>query len=379
MHRHFLPPFYIVAPPYSRFSAGIKVIHQLCHLLNLSGRPTYLIVHGDRSQRRRLDVTQADLLTPVLTQHIARAHFEKGFAPIYIYPEIVTGNPYKAQCIIRYLLNYADLRDECTENKRKELIYSYSKSIAKFTNYPNNVLFIPCSDPHIFHAPHQNNTRTGSYYYINKSQSFVDAEFSNLPKDCIRINGDEFDALTQEQLAEIFRHCEFFYTFENTSLALDAALCGCPTVFIPNKSLTNIIASDEIGLDGFAWGADPVEMERAKATVHKVRTHYQNSLDQLPLSLQKFIKGASEHFPLTNYDKDSYYELIPQLLPAGDLFDNRQITGFDAPDYAPIFKKLPPWLEREIGLLLCRLGLKNDGEYLWNRGSSRLKNWQSEK
>ena len=46
---------------------------------------------------------------------------------------------------------------------------------------------------------------------------------------------------------------------ENTALALEAVMCGCPVVFLPNPHLKEIIGQEEHGPDGFAWGDAPAE------------------------------------------------------------------------------------------------------------------------
>jgi hypothetical protein len=37
-------PYYIVSPPYTEKSAGVKVLHMLCHALNVSGQRAYMII-----------------------------------------------------------------------------------------------------------------------------------------------------------------------------------------------------------------------------------------------------------------------------------------------------------------------------------------------
>ena len=36
-------PYFIVSPPYTEKSAGVKVLHMLCHALNVSGRRAYMV------------------------------------------------------------------------------------------------------------------------------------------------------------------------------------------------------------------------------------------------------------------------------------------------------------------------------------------------
>ena len=36
-------PYYILSPPFTERSAGVKVLHMLCHALNVSGQRAYMI------------------------------------------------------------------------------------------------------------------------------------------------------------------------------------------------------------------------------------------------------------------------------------------------------------------------------------------------
>ncbi|MGC4074594.1 MAG: hypothetical protein QM760_19255 [Nibricoccus sp.] len=39
-------PIYIVTPPYQRISAGVKVLHSLCHYLNLFGEQAFVVPYA---------------------------------------------------------------------------------------------------------------------------------------------------------------------------------------------------------------------------------------------------------------------------------------------------------------------------------------------
>ena len=76
-------PFYIEAPSYRRTSAGIRVMHLLCHALNSVGEEAYVYPTE----------TNPSLDTPIATPEIIERHRATGRQPIVVYPEVVSGNP----------------------------------------------------------------------------------------------------------------------------------------------------------------------------------------------------------------------------------------------------------------------------------------------
>jgi hypothetical protein len=53
--------------------------------------------------------------------------------------------------------------------------------------------------------------------------------------------------------------------------------------------LTELVAANEMGWDGFAWGTDPAEIARAKATVHLARARYLSNYVKFWDQLSVFI------------------------------------------------------------------------------------------
>ena len=106
-------PYYIVTPPYTRFSAGIKALHLLSHSLNLRNIPSYIIPFGESDLKWRNDITETDLLTPILTQRTARKHYESKQTPIFIYPDIISENPLGSECNVRFMLNFPGAISGC--------------------------------------------------------------------------------------------------------------------------------------------------------------------------------------------------------------------------------------------------------------------------
>jgi len=263
-------PYYIVTPRFVRTSAGIKALHLLCHCLNRAGQEAYVLIYPDWPGEQS---TSPSLLTPEVTPEVARRHVSRGLSPIVVYPEIYPGNPLRCHTIVRYLLNFPGHIAGDSTFAAEEIVFGYSDVLAVAGGMPENVLFIPASDISIFN-PGAPRVRSGSCFWAMKYRMLHGGELLPVTANSVEITRDMPDSQNPAEIAELFRSSELFYTYENTALALEAALCLCPTVFIPNPWLTETIAAKELGTDGFAWGDDPAEIARAKATVHLARRRY---------------------------------------------------------------------------------------------------------
>ena len=232
-------PYYIVAPPYVRTSAGIRVLHLLCHSLNKKGQMAYLLMYPAMPWRSHQ--IGPDLMTPVLTNDIVKSHFERGLAPIMVYPETIAGNPFKSPCVVRYVLNFPGLLGGDKEYAPSELCFSYGEVLAAHTRDPKNILFIPAVDTRIFYQPREAQERKGTCFYADKYQVAHKGKLFDITKDSLEITRDKPNSQSPKEIAEIFRRSELFYVYENTALAIEAVLCGCPVVFLPNAYLTDMV------------------------------------------------------------------------------------------------------------------------------------------
>jgi len=366
-------PYYIVTHPYTRTSAGIRSLHLLCHHINLHNIPAYIILIGGENNFLE-GSTEPDFLTPILTQRSARRHFEKGMTPIMVYPEIVAGNPYASPCIVRYVLNFPGLLGGDKAYNKEELCFSYSKTLADKTSYPENILFIPAIDTRIFYASENSNPRSGSCFYASKYKREHNGKLYEVTNNSIEITSLLPNSQSPTEIAELFRKSELFYTYENTALGVEATLCGCPAVFLPNEHLESIISSKELGSDGFAWGDSKEEITRAKATVHKARENYSKAVADFQTNLKTFIDITQSYVADKKYTQKQYLELCKHIPRAQDNHWLQGELGIKDRQYASLFTKLPSYIEKKVGALLCTLGLVNDGEFLWNRANRRSKN-----
>jgi hypothetical protein len=364
-------PYYIHSPPYTRFSAGCKVLHLLCHNLNLKGFPAYLIIDGDDLTEGREDICEPDFLTPLLTPFIARRHLESGVTPIIIYPEVVSGNPVNAPCVVRYVLNFPGLLGGDKIYQSTELVFGFTRELAVAAGSSENILCIPNNDTRVFFPPENDGSREGSCFFAFKYQNVHKAELFDATKNSVEITSGLSTSQTPQEIADLFRRSEAFYTYENTALVLEATLCGCPAIFIPNEHLNAPIGVDEFGMSGIAWGLDDEALARAKETVNEAPARMAEAVNRFFTELDRFIEKSQDHARDKTYTYKDFLNLLPFISPFG--LPDKVVAELRVKEshYAPFFLKLPWLLEREIGAFLCKLGLKKDGEFLWNRATKR--------
>lgn len=367
-------PYYIVTPSYVQESAGIRCLHILCHALNKRGHSAYIVQDpASRMLGAQFFGGGPDLLTPILSRTILEAHARRQQTPIVVYPEIVTGNPYGAEIVVRYVLNFPGLLGGDTVYDADEICFGYSRALAETANC-ENVLFIPPVDTSIFRPPPDGTPRAGSCFYADKFRKVHGGTPLSITDGSVEITRHQEGAQTPEEIARLFQTSEVFYAYENTALAIEAVLCGCPAVFIPNPYLTEIIASNEVGMDGYAWGTDPGEIARAKATVAQGAQNYLANIDLFWTQLDDFIEITERAARMKDAAARGNVGARSRRIEIFDYLDSLEKTGHSIELYPSLFfamaagflRLLPPVLEREVGKFISTLGFKEAGGHIYN-------------
>ncbi|MEN1831279.1 hypothetical protein AAIM60_00220 [Pseudomonas lijiangensis] len=304
-------PYYIVTARYVRTSAGIKALHFLCHALNRMGEQAFLIMHPYFPAHLS---THPALNTPLLTKRIMDYHRAEGLTPITIYPESIKGNPMRAPFIVRYVLNYAGLLGGDEQFPETEYCISYSEAIAATVPNSKQTIFIPASDPNFFVPPAPGTQRQGACFYAGKYKNYHGGKTFAVTDGLIEIVRDCAGEQTPEQIRDLFQKCERFYCYENSALAIEATLCGCPVVFLPNEFFTDLIGKAEHGTDGYVWGDDDIAgFNRARDTVGLAREHFLSLFDRAEGRLAEFVASTQVLAQEIAYDTpmvDTYIEKI---------------------------------------------------------------------
>ena len=280
-------PYYIDAPAYRRTSAGIRVMHLLCHALNCAGEEAYLYP----------TLTNPLLNTPLLTPETMLAHDRSGRKPITVYPEVVSGNPRQSSSVVRYVLNKAGLLGGNTAFPPEELVFAYGRNVLPSGVDPSHILFLPPIDTQVFNNlnnPHDTD-RKGILFYPGRYQ-LAASEHPDLFRDATVITSSWPESPVE--LATLFRRSELVYCFESTAIALEATLCGCAAVILPSPLFDGALLSEnEIGRHGIAVGNDSNELALARQTVGQMWEDYCAAEERFWQQLGQFI-ACSQAMPI---------------------------------------------------------------------------------
>ena len=187
---------------YSHASAGPKAIHRLCHELNEAGQEAY-IGNGYRTNPE-WNTPSADTL-------------EGDWCAIY--PEIVSGNPWNAPHVARWVLNVPGLLGGDRKYDPSEMVFSWHPD---FLDAPR--LYLPSIETDIY--TDRGEPRDGEMFYVGKGTATGDA-IGALPVT-LAMREDRY------ALADALNRATLLRSFDPVSgMNLIALLCGCPVLIVP--------------------------------------------------------------------------------------------------------------------------------------------------
>jgi hypothetical protein len=274
------------------------VLHLMCHYLNQLGIEAYLV--PDPFPGRGC-LTSGHLHTPVLTAEMGNAHLAAGRRPIAVYAENCLHNNFICDRVIRYLMNRPGERWEASRaaaeqfwrhsDRKSEYILHFAEEF-QLEGIPSRPLFVPLVNETIFRAP-ATEDRQGFLVYSHRisvrdemipdwARPFTMVEMSN-PRGPV-----ELAALYQTSLGLI--------VFERTGAQLDALMCGCPVVGIPNQHFTELPMFGRFGNVGVGWGDGVEQLKWAKGTVEIFRRIYRAYMNAFPHELMARIEEALVFF-----------------------------------------------------------------------------------
>jgi len=274
-------PYYIYCPDYRDDSSGIRVLHLLCHALNLAGQEAYVTAN----------TVAARLRTPRLTPEVEQWHRQAGRIAITVYPEVVSGNPRNAPIVVRYLLNTPGYLAGDKTFAEAELLFAYDQEFVP-PGMRAESLFLPPCDLALFNPfGVKDENRKGTYFFVHRYLK-NGGQLLETTRDSVELSYRH--PRTLAELAAIFRSAELLYSYERSALCLEAMLCGCPVVYLPNEGLTRLPGEAFFGRNGTAWGTDPAEIGRARATVGQIYPMYLDLEKPFWNQLEQFIQLTQE-------------------------------------------------------------------------------------
>ena len=200
-------PYLIWSYDYDHASGGLKVLHHLCHQLNLAGETAYNSYRGSN---------------PAWNTPYRPAPLEGEY--VAVYPETIAGNPWGAPHVARWVLNVPGLLPGGQRTyDPAEMVFTWDRSF--LDGVP--LLHLESIEQDIYYDRHE--PRAGELYYEGKAYLFG-------------TYGDTYGAepITLEMrrnryaLADALNHATLLRSFDAMSGMNDIArLCGCP-VLMPN-------------------------------------------------------------------------------------------------------------------------------------------------
>ena len=196
---------------------------------------------------------------------------------IVVYPEIVVGNPERAERYVHWLLNYADV----PEGGRA---FAWESGMGDWPLLTVDILEQGLWTP--FEGP-----RGGVGYWVGKGA----ADMSQVPDGAVEVTRSNF--LTRVELANFLRTLDYFISFDPFSaINIEAAVSGTPVLILgehPRWSRDKFEEHDWIR-HGVAWSW--AELGKAREEAHLAFHDYQHKRRQFTQRIDSFVTLTQEWF-----------------------------------------------------------------------------------
>ena len=285
-------PYIIYMPSLRGNSAGLRVLAKLASMLKARGETVYICAPGKIIKNEILrNYGGLDFLSfkELLFFETDNLH------PIFVYPEVTSGNPLGALSIVRYVLGLPGVLGGTKEFHNTELIVGYDYSLTSVVK-AELTLRINVLDRSVFNYKVVSE-RPFTCFYAGKFKSLNGVPFG-LPSNSIEIHRSGPLAQTPDEIAYLFSRSSVFYTFEPTLMTVEAAMCGCPFKFIPNHIFeSSYNADDEYGIDKstFVEGQATDHQELAAAASNEIEQLEEKTSAQLEIFIEKTQSFAAQN------------------------------------------------------------------------------------
>jgi len=164
---------------------------------------------------------------------------------ITIYPEVISGNPFNAKNVVRYVLYYPGWHAGDKQYSDDELIITYTNEYVKDTKY-DNAFVLTVLNPKLNIMKNNDKKRNKIGLLVRKCKDFeykmnLLNEYKHLLKlPVISIDYEINKCTDLRDLSKIYNTITLFISFDpHTYHSTMAALCGCTSIVIPSKEISN--------------------------------------------------------------------------------------------------------------------------------------------
>ena len=218
---------------------------------------------------------------------------------ITIYPEVISGNPFNAKNVVRYVLYYPGWHAGDKEYSDDELIITYNNEYVKDTKYDNSFV-LTVLNPKLNIMKNHNKKRNKIGLLVRKCKDFeykmsLLNQYKHLLKLPVISIDDEINKCTDlRNLSKIYNTISLFISFDpHTYHSKMAALCGCTSVVIPSKEISNEEFYN-VQKYGVAYGFENIDF--AKLTYSKMIDDLKHMEQNTFTQCANFVKLIQNHF-----------------------------------------------------------------------------------
>lgn len=226
-------------------------MHLLCHTLNQLGFEAFLVPIDKRFKRN------PTLETPMLTRELRDLHVNQEQKTISIFDESILKDPLMGTISVRWLLNRAGFLGGKMFLKDDVKVIEFV--LAKEIDPNKERLSVSTVDFNFFRDSFEVKERSLKLFYGGKLRS-LGVEVRK-PDNTVEIFRSGSRKQTREELRELFYRSKVFYLAEDSALALEAAICGCPTVHLKEYFEFEPLSQEDGGV-GLAKSDSPLDLQR---------------------------------------------------------------------------------------------------------------------
>lgn len=283
-------PYLIVAPSYC-VSAGVRVMHNLCHELNSLGFDARMLL------THNLSPSPEQMLNPALRTPCINPTFERDWPAlneeaIVICADGFRGHPFGAKRVVRYVLGKEVIKPDDNPNDFK--VY-YSKAFPADKGGRHRVLFQLNSDLADFNDNGAVD-RTQDMLWLGKGAKFC----TEPPAGAVPITYSW--PPTRQELAAQLRKTRYLYSYDTLSATnVEAILCGA-VVILKHYSYHDWtwtradLEATEHGSGGYAYSDSPFDIDRALRTRQQLVDNVRYHAAMFRSHLLEFVDATQHHF-----------------------------------------------------------------------------------